>query len=103
MTPVTFQVSFIASVFPEYVNYGVNGYRIGETKFRSIASMTTAFETAFGKDIGPYLGLEAQITYFANGEQHQAICTSDNYQDVLTAIESTLTEEKVTIESLLDE
>lgn len=103
MTPVTFDTTFYATVLPEYANYGVNGCTIGTTKFRSIASLTAALETAFGKDIGQYRTLEVQITYRVNGEQHQAICTSDTYQDILTAIESTLSEEKITLEFLLEE
>lgn len=103
MNPVTFDATFFATVLPEYANYGVNGCTVGSTKFRSVASLTSALETAFGKDIGPYRTLEVQITYRVGNEQHQAICTSDTYQDVLTAIESTLSEEKPTLEFLLEE
>lgn len=103
MNPVTFDVTFIASVLHEYANFGINGYMIGTTKFRSMASLESGLDTAFSKDLGPYRALEVQIVYRANGEQHQAVCTADNYQNVLNAIESTLSEEKQTLDTLLEE
>ena len=102
-TPTIFTTTFIASVLPEYVNYGVCGYMIGTTDFRSINSLTNALTTAFGKDLGTYLFLEVQIVYNKGSEKRQAICTKSNYSAVIDAIEEELDATKMTMEDLLGE
>ena len=101
--PTVFKTTFIASVMPEYVNYGVCGYVIGSTEFRSISTLKEGLTTAFSKDMGSYLYLDVQIMYNKGLEQRQAICTSDNYEDVIDAITSELEGTKMTLDDLLGE
>lgn len=99
--PTVFKVTFIASVMPEYVDYGLSGYVIGSTEFRSLTTLREGLELAFGKDMGSYHYLDAKIVFNAGLELHQAICSADNYSAVIDAIEFELTEPKKTMTDIL--
>ena len=101
--PTVFATTFIASVKAEYIDYGVNGYTIGTTNFRSIASLTTGLISAFSVDMGEYRYLEAQIIYNIGTEKHQAICNVLNYEEVIEAITTELEGNKITMDDLLGE
>lgn len=102
-TPTIFNVTFVASVIPAYANYGVSGYIIGSTVFRSVATLTSALSTAFAKDLGTYRFLEVQITFNKGNEKRQAICTATSYTNVLAAIEEELEATNLTLDDLLEE
>ena len=102
-TAITFEATFIASVLPEYANYGVDGYTIGTTHFRSFDSLEAALTKAFEKDLGAYRELEVQITVHSGTSMSRAVCTSDTYSDVITALRDTVGETKLTLDDLLEE
>ncbi len=102
-SPTIYNTTFIASIKPEYANYGVNGYVIGATTFRSAASLKAALDTAFAKDLGDYRHLEVQIEFNIGTEKRNALCTAETYEDVLEAIADELEMEKLTLDDLLEE
>ena len=100
--PTVYNTTFIATVEYEYANYGVSGYVIGSTTFRSAASLKAALDTAFAKDLGTYRHLEVQIQFNIGTEKREALCTAETYNDVLTAIATELESEKLTLDDLLE-
>lgn len=98
--PVVYTTTFNAVVRSEYANSGaVNGYKIGEQNFRSIASLKTALTTAFAKDLGPYRKLEVSI----DSREGRILCDADTYEEVLEAMEAMESDTKITLDELLSD
>ena len=102
-SPTVFNTTFFASIKSEYANYGISGYKIGSTTFRSLASLKDALDTATAKDFCTYRYLEIQIAYNKGNVNRVAQCTASNYNDVLDAIEADLEDQPMTLEDLLEE
>lgn len=97
--PVTFHVTFDASVKPEYANFGINGYKIGEKSFRSIASLDAGLKTAFAKDLGEGRYLTATVEY----QGHVALITAETITAALDAITDELENfTPITLDELLE-
>ena len=102
--PTTFHVTFSASVTAEYANYGTSGYKIGEITFRSMNTFEAGMQTAFSKSLGDGRFLTAQVRYNANGSEHIALVTAENFDAAMEAIDAEINDyHEVTLDELLEE